>query len=119
MQIIPDQLRSKNLLPFKKRYGGYKIPGMKPENQVLVDRVDPDLSPEEQSYVGHYLAYADALIRSAEENASSEPSEAHLQDSDPFNTATSTKQRQQPSAKTASRLDKSSPAEEDPSARVA
>ena len=120
MQIIPDQLRSKNLLPFKKRYGGYKIPGMTPESQVLVDRVDPDLSPEEQSYVGHYLAYADALIRSAEENASSEPSEAHLQESDPFNTATPTKQRQQPSAKSASRfMDKSSPAEEDPSARVA
>lgn len=34
-----------------------------------MDRVDPDLSPEEQSYVRHYLGYADALIRSAEENA--------------------------------------------------
>lgn len=34
-----------------------------------MDRVDADLSPEEQSYVRHYLGYADALIRGAEENA--------------------------------------------------
>ena len=37
-----------------------------------MDRVDPDLSPEEQSYVRHYLGYADALMRSAEENGVSE-----------------------------------------------
>jgi hypothetical protein len=76
MRIIPDQLRSKNLVPFKKRHGRYKIPGMTTENEVLMDRVDADLNAEEQSYVRHYLGYADALIRSAEENASSEPGEA-------------------------------------------
>lgn len=75
MRIIPDQLRSKNLVPFKKRSGRYKIPGMTSENEVLMDRVDADLSPEEQSYVRHYLGYADALIKSVEENASLEPSE--------------------------------------------
>ena len=75
MRIIPDQLRSKNLVPFKKRQGRYNIPGMTSENEVLMDRVDPDLSPEEQSYVRHYLGYADALIRKAEENAMPEPSE--------------------------------------------
>jgi hypothetical protein len=80
MRIIPDQLRSKNLVPFKKRHGRYKIPGVTTENQVLMDRVDPDLSAEEQTYVRHYLGYADALIRSAEENASSEPGEAGLED---------------------------------------
>ncbi|MGB9120126.1 MAG: hypothetical protein WCE73_05890 [Candidatus Angelobacter sp.] len=69
MRIIPDQLRSKNLVPFKKRHGRYNIPGMTSENQVLMDRVDPDLSPEEQSYVRHYLGYADALMRGVEENA--------------------------------------------------
>ncbi|MFL6312360.1 MAG: hypothetical protein ACJ71W_09660 [Terriglobales bacterium] len=80
MRIIPDQLRSKNLVPFKKRHGRYKIPGVTTENQVLMDRVDPDLSAEEQTYVRHYLGYADALIRSAEENASSEPGEAGLEE---------------------------------------
>ena len=57
-----------------------KFPGMTTENQVLMDRVDPDLSAEEQTYVRHYLGYADALIRSAEENASSEPGEAGLEE---------------------------------------
>jgi hypothetical protein len=76
MRIIPDQLRSKNLVPFRKRHGRYKIPGMTPEHEVLMDRVDPDLSPEEQSYVRHYLGYADALIRGAEENAFTEPGAA-------------------------------------------
>ncbi len=78
MRIIPDQLRSKNLVPFKKRNGRYKIPGMTSENEVLMDRVDPDLSQEEQSYVRHYLGYADALIRKAEENAVPESSETDL-----------------------------------------
>jgi hypothetical protein len=70
MRIIPDQLKSKNLVPFKKRPGRYKIPGLTAENEVLMDRVDPDLSSEEQAYVRHYLGYADAFIRAAEENAS-------------------------------------------------
>jgi hypothetical protein len=68
MRIIPDQLNSKNLVPFRKRRGRYKIPGLTTENEILMDRVDPNLSQEEQSYVRHYLGYADALIRSAEEN---------------------------------------------------
>ncbi|MCU1255609.1 MAG: hypothetical protein JWM83_1908 [Candidatus Angelobacter sp.] len=69
MRIIPDQLKSRNLVPFKKRHGRYNIPGMARENQVLMDGVDSDLSSEEQSYIRHYLGYADALIRAAEENA--------------------------------------------------
>jgi hypothetical protein len=73
MRIIPDQLRSKNLVPFKKRRGRYKIPGLTAEHEVVMDRVDPNLSSEEQIYVRHYLGYADALIRSAEENASPNP----------------------------------------------
>ncbi|HXA83646.1 MAG TPA: hypothetical protein VNZ47_01135 [Candidatus Dormibacteraeota bacterium] len=69
MRIIPDQLNSRNLVPFKKRQGKYNIPGMARENQVSMDSVDNDLSPEERGYIRHYLGYADALIRSAEENA--------------------------------------------------
>ena len=69
MRTIPDQLKSRNLVPFKKRHGRYSIPGMATENQVSMDRVDSDLSSEEQSYIRHYLGYADALIRSAEEKA--------------------------------------------------
>ena len=66
MQTIPDQLKSRNLVPFKKRHGKYKIPGLASEHEILMDRVDADLSSEEQGYVRHYLAYADAFLRSVE-----------------------------------------------------
>jgi hypothetical protein len=79
MRIIPDQLRSRNLVPFKKRQGKYKIPGMATENPISMDDVDPDLSPEEQGYVRHYLGYADALLRSADENAPPESQEDKFQ----------------------------------------
>jgi hypothetical protein len=80
MRMIPDQLKSRNLVPFKKRHGRYKIPGMTPEHQVSLDRVDSDLSPEEQGYIRHYLGYADALLRSAEQNVAPEPQEDELKD---------------------------------------
>lgn len=80
MRIIPDQLNSKNLVPFRKRRGRYKIPGMAPENTVSMERVDPDLTQEEQSYVRHFLGYADAFIRAAEENAFVEPAAADSQE---------------------------------------
>ena len=83
MRVIPDQLKSKNLVPFKKRHGRYKIPGMTSENEVLMDRVDADLSSEEQTYVRHYLGYADALIRGAEKHTSPDLSEADSPESPP------------------------------------
>lgn len=81
MRIIPDQLRSKNLVPFKKRPGRYKIPGLTAENEALMDRVDPDLNQEEQSYVRHYLGYADTFIKMTEESALAELAEANLPES--------------------------------------
>jgi hypothetical protein len=66
MRTIPDQLKSRNLVPFKKRNGRYNIPGMTSEHEALMDRVDADLSPEEQGFIRHYLGYADAFLRSTE-----------------------------------------------------
>jgi len=66
MRQIPDQLKSRNLVPFKKRNGRYNIPGMTTEHEILMDRVDADLSPEEQGFIRHYLGYADAFLRSTE-----------------------------------------------------
>ena len=77
MRTIPDQLKSGNLVPFKKRHGKYRIPGLAPEHEVLIDRVEPDLSPEEQGYIRHYLGYADAFLRSVERIAPEPPAE-HL-----------------------------------------
>jgi hypothetical protein len=66
MRTIPDQLKSRNLVPFKKRNGRYNIPGLASEQEVLMDRVDADLSPEEQGFIRHYLGYADTLLQSTE-----------------------------------------------------
>ena len=66
MRTIPDQLKSRNLVPFKKRHGKYKIPGLASEHEISMDRVDADLSPEEQGYIRHYLGYADAFLSSVE-----------------------------------------------------
>lgn len=125
MRIIPDQLRSKNLVPFKKRQGRYKIPGMTSENEVLMDRVDPDLSQEEQSYIRHYLGYADALIKGAEENAPAEANEASPPER-PSSSAPSIEGRteqplQQPSKETpnAGLINESNPVAKDDSARAA
>ena len=76
--MIPDQLNSKNLVPFRKRRGRYKIPGLAPEDKVSMDRIDPDLNSEEQSYVRHYLGYADTFIKMTEESALAELAEADL-----------------------------------------
>ncbi|HSK44016.1 MAG TPA: hypothetical protein VLA83_09040 [Candidatus Binatia bacterium] len=112
MRLIPDQLRSKNLVPFKKRADRYNIPGMTSENEVLMDRVDADLSPEEQSYIRHYLGYADALIKGAEDRASPEPGQVSLQESAQSASATA---EQSPAAETGAGLvNESKPAMKDP-----
>jgi len=123
MRIIPDQLRSKNLVPFKKRHGRYNIPGMTSENEILMDRVDPDLSPEEQSYVRHYLGYADAFIKMTEESTSPEAREVSLPEGAPSSRTLSTAEgpKDQPPAGqlAASLIDESTPATKDNPVRAA
>ncbi len=79
MRQIPDQLKSRNLVPFKKRNGKYNIPGMANEHEALMDRIDTDLSPEEQGFIRHYLGYADAFLRSVEHIVPEPPEEAFSQ----------------------------------------
>lgn len=57
-------------MPFKrKRQNGYHLPGLaKEEEQQIIDEVDPELRPEEQGYVRHFLAYADVLLKNATED---------------------------------------------------
>ena len=65
---MADHLDSKSLVPFKKRRNGYHLPGMgKEQDEQMIDHVDPDLRPEEQGYVRHYLAYADTMLASSKE----------------------------------------------------
>jgi hypothetical protein len=66
MLTMTDQLRSKNLVPFKKRRGPYHIFGSTGEDEELsLDQVDHDLSREEERFIRHYLGYADALLKHA------------------------------------------------------
>jgi hypothetical protein len=66
MLTMTDPLRSKNLVPFKKRRGPYHIFGTTGEDEeISLDQVDHDLSREEQRFIRHYLGYADALLKHA------------------------------------------------------
>jgi hypothetical protein len=70
--MMVTELNSKNLVPFKRGRNGYHLPGGLEEAEgLLTDRVDHDLSPEEQGFVRHYLSYADQLLRSVEEREAS------------------------------------------------
>jgi hypothetical protein len=70
---MTDPLHSQNLVPFKKNGTGYRLPGgARDEEEHLTGQVDPDLSPEEQGFVRHYLAYADTLLRNAPQEDSSQ-----------------------------------------------
>jgi hypothetical protein len=63
-----DPLHSNNLVPFKRRRNGYLLPGGTEDSEAqAMERVDPDLSVEEQGYVRHYLAYADTFLQNAKE----------------------------------------------------
>jgi len=63
-----DHLDSKNFVPFKKRRNGYHLPVLtKRAEEQIIDEVDPDLRPEEQGYVRHYLGYADVMLKKVEE----------------------------------------------------
>ncbi|HET9366182.1 MAG TPA: hypothetical protein VFP71_14345 [Candidatus Angelobacter sp.] len=64
---MPDHLDSTKLMPFKRRRkNGYHLPGLaKEEEEQVIDEVDPELRPEEQGYVRHFLAYADVLLKNA------------------------------------------------------
>lgn len=68
-----EPLHSNNLVPFKKHRDGYHLPGgAGDEEEHLIEQVDHDLSAEEQSFVRHYLAYADTFLRNAPRESSSQ-----------------------------------------------
>ncbi|HKW77304.1 MAG TPA: hypothetical protein VJN64_17360 [Terriglobales bacterium] len=63
-------LDSKNLLPFRKRNNGFRLPGTSSEEEEqMVQEVDPKLRPDEHNYVRHYLSRADTLLQRSEEQS--------------------------------------------------
>jgi hypothetical protein len=65
---MADHLESKHFEPFKKRHhNGYHLPNMaREQEEQIIDDVDPELRPEEQGYVRHFLAYADIMLKHTE-----------------------------------------------------
>src|SRR5215472_5045825 len=51
------------------------LPTPAPEKQDAIAELDPDLKPEEQAYVGHYLRYADVLLKEPPESLENEAAE--------------------------------------------
>jgi hypothetical protein len=79
-----DHLDSKDFVPFKKRRNAYKLPVLtKRAEEQVIDEVDPDLRPEEQGFVRHYLAYADVMLKNSEsvENSGEAQAEAEKENS--------------------------------------
>jgi hypothetical protein len=51
-------------VPFKKRREAYHLPGAGHDGEAsALERLDPGLSAEEQSYVRRYLAYANSFLK--------------------------------------------------------
>ena len=58
-KIKPFDIRS--LKPFHRK--GSHLSGQAPEDEDKIVELDPNLKPEEHSYVGHYINYADVLLK--------------------------------------------------------
>lgn len=60
-----DHLDSKNLVPFFKRSGSFRMVGMtKSRDEELLEQVDPNIRPEDEGVIRRYLNYADTLLGS-------------------------------------------------------
>lgn len=66
----------RRLKPFHRN--GPHLPGTAPEEEDKIAELDPNLKPEEHSYVNHYIAYADLMLEKGldkEEEPIQEPPE--------------------------------------------
>ena len=61
----------KRLKPFHRQRS--RVPDPTPEIEEKVAALDPNLKPEEQAYVNHYLGYADILLHEPSEKVTATP----------------------------------------------
>jgi len=54
---------------------GAHLPGTAPEDEDKIADLDPNLKPEEHSYVNHYVSYADVLLKHKESPRQEPPDE--------------------------------------------
>ena len=63
---MAKHLISRDLIPFRQRRNGYRLPKIETEREDEIrEQLDPDLEPEEETFVLHYLRYADLLLASS------------------------------------------------------
>lgn len=62
--IKPFDIR--RLKPFHRE--GAHLSGTAPEEEDKIAELDPNLKPEEHSYVNHYISYADVLLNNDRHN---------------------------------------------------
>lgn len=66
--MMADHLDSRNLVPFFKRRGSFRMPGAaKSHDEEMLEQVDPNLRPEDEGIIRRYLSYADTLLGSPDE----------------------------------------------------
>jgi len=79
---MPRHLVSRDLVPFRersKRSNGYRLPKIESEREDEIrEQLDPDLEPEEETFVLHYLRYADLLLASAEAAAQTNGADSNV-----------------------------------------
>ena len=64
---MPKYLASRDLVPFRQHSNGYRLPKIEPErDDDIRQQIEPDLDPEEEAFVLHYLRYADTLLAMSE-----------------------------------------------------
>ena len=63
----PVRLGSKNLILFRAGQHDYRFPWLEENNRDSAEEPEANLSPEEKSFIFHYLRYADALLKQSGE----------------------------------------------------
>ena len=67
---MPKHLISRDLIPFRARTSGYRLPKIETErDDDIREQLEPDLDPEEEIFVLHYLRYADTMLSMSERDA--------------------------------------------------
>jgi hypothetical protein len=67
--MMTDHLDNKNLVPFFKRRGSFRMMGgKKSHDEEMLEQVDPNLRPEDEGVILRYLNYADTLLGSPDEH---------------------------------------------------
>ncbi len=70
---------SRDLVPFRERSNGYRLPKIESEREDDIrEQLEPDLEPEEETFVLHYLRYADLLLASAEAAAQTNGADSNV-----------------------------------------